>query len=186
MGVGDRVHRTEEVRPAHRANEQRAPGQEQERLVGPRQVGRGVGHVLGRVARRVEDREPDRPHVDRVTAPSRLVVVAECRPGPDHVRGAGQGRQLAAARDVVVVQVGLEDMGDAEVRVAGGVEVDIDVPPRIDDGGDASRLVRDQGREMSQPLDPELRQAHGRSLHLAHDRPGHPGQRAITPKEGSG
>ena len=109
-GVGSRVLGPEQVGPPDGADEQRAAGQEQERLVGARRVGDGVADVLGRVARGVERPEPDRTDIERLAVAGRPVLVAQLRPGADDVRRAGQRRELAAARDVVVVEVRLDDV----------------------------------------------------------------------------
>ena len=74
--------------------------------------------------------------------------------------GAGQRGEIAAARDVVVVEVRLDDVGDADIEVAGRREINIDVPAWIDDRGDAGALIGDEGRQMTQPFDPELADLH--------------------------
>ncbi len=60
------VLRAEQVGPPDRADQQRAAGQQQERLVGPGRVGDRVADVLRRVAGRVERPEADRADVERV------------------------------------------------------------------------------------------------------------------------
>ena len=99
------------------------------------------------------------------------MLVAELGAGPDDVGRAGQRREVAAARDVVVVEMRLDDVADPQIRVARRVEVDVDVAARVDDRRDARRLIGDERREMAEPLDPVLRDAHGRSLHRGRDRP---------------
>ena len=169
-GVRAGVLRAEQVGPTHRADEQRPAGQQQERLVRTGQVGDRVADVLGGVAGRVEGREPDRSEVERVAITGRLVRVAELGAGPDDVAGTGQRGELAATRHVVVVEVGLEDVADPQARLASRIEVDVDVAPRVDDRGHAGLVVGDEGREMTEPLDPVLGDAHGRSLHRVLDR----------------
>ena len=46
-------------------------------------------------------------------------------------------------------------------------EVDVDVSPRVDDRGDAGRLVGHERRQVPEPFDPVLGDAHGRSLYRA-------------------
>ena len=82
--------------------------------------------------------------------------------------------ELAATRHVVVVEVRLDDVGDPQVGRPRGVEVDVDVATRIDDGGDARRLVGDERGQVPEPLDPVLRDAHERSLHGRAGRPCRP------------
>ena len=156
-GVRAGVLRAEQVGPTHRAHEQRPAGQQQERLVRAGQVGDRVADVLGGVAGRVEGREPDRSEVERVAVTSRLVGVAELGAGPDDMACTGQRGELVATRHVVVVEVGLEHVADPQARLASRLEVDVDVASRIDDGRHAGLVVRDEGREMTEPLDPILR-----------------------------
>ena len=84
-----------------------------------------------------------------------MVVVGQPGSGADDMRRPGQRRELAAARHVVVVEMGLDDVGDAQVVGAGGVQVDVDVAARVDDGGDAGRLVGDERRQVPETLDPD-------------------------------
>ena len=155
----------EQVRPTDRSDEQRPTGQQQERLVRACRVGDRVADVLGRVPGRVEGREPDGPDIEGVAVARRAVWMAELGAGPDDVGRAGQRRELASAGHVVVVEVGLEHVADAQVRGAGRVKVDIDVAARIDDGGHAGVLVRDERAEVAESFDPVLGEAHRASLH---------------------
>ena len=98
--------------------------------------------------------------VEGVVVADRAVLVAKLGAGPDHVSGAGQGGEIAGARDVVVVEVGLDHVGDPDVQLAGRREVDVDVPARIDDCGDPGGLVGDEGRQVTEPFDPELADLH--------------------------
>ena len=58
------------------------------------------------------------------------MLVAEGGARPDHVRRAGQRREIAGARHVVVVEVGLDDARDPDAKASRGVEVEVDVAPR--------------------------------------------------------
>ena len=78
------------------------------------------------------------------------------------MRRTGQGRELAAAGDVVVVEVRLDDVGDAQVARPGGLEVDVDVATRVDDRRDTRRLVGDQGRQVAEAVDPRTADTHRR------------------------
>ena len=55
----------EQVGPADRPDQERAAGEQQQRLVGPARIGDRVGDVLGRVAGRVDDLEAQRPDAAR-------------------------------------------------------------------------------------------------------------------------
>ena len=124
------------------------------------------------------------------------MVVREPRPGADHVRRAGQRGELAAAGDVVVVEVRLDDVADAEVALARGIEVDVDVAARIDDRGEAGRLVGDERGEVAETVDHELSDQHPGEgtpttaapggTHLRRVRTGLDGRLRPTPRRGRG
>ncbi len=90
--------------------------------------------------------------------------VAELRAGPDHLLGAGRRGELAATRDVVVVEVGLEDVADPDVELGGGGEVAVDVAAGVDDDRQPGFLVHHQCREMAEAVKDEPTDQHGRSL----------------------
>ena len=60
------------------------------------------------------------------------------------------GRQLAAARHIVVVQVGVEGARDLHVHVVRHREVALDVTQRIDDQGDLAVGVGDEEARVSE------------------------------------
>ena len=169
VGVRDGVGGTQQVRPPDRADQQRPAGQERDRLACPARVGQLVGHVLRGVARCVERGEAQLAHVERVAVVDRPVLVLELGPGPDDVLGAGQGGQVAGARDVVVVEVRLDDVGDAQLVARGIGQVDVDVAARIHDDREPRCLVGDEGREVSEPFDAVAGDLHARSLHRRRD-----------------
>ena len=76
------VFRAEQVGPPDRPDQQRAPGQQQERLVRTRRVRDGVADVLGRVPGRVERPEADRPDLERLAVAGRPVLVCAARRRP--------------------------------------------------------------------------------------------------------
>ena len=65
---------------------------------------------------------------DVVTAP----LVRQLGPRPDDLLCAGDRGELAGTRDVVVVEVRLDDVRDAQVALMGSGEVDVDVAPRVE------------------------------------------------------
>ena len=79
---GRRVLGAEQVGPPDRPDQQRAPGQQQERLVGARRVGDGIADVLRRVPGRVERPEADRsrPRTPRRRGPAGARGRARRRP----------------------------------------------------------------------------------------------------------
>ncbi len=157
----------EQVGPPDRPDQQRAAGQQQERLVGARRVGDRIADVLGRVPGRVERPEAEGPDVERLAVADRPVLVRELGAGADDVGRTGQRGELAAARDVVVVEMGLDDVADPQAGRPRRLEVDVDVAPRVDDRGGARRLIGDERRQMAEPLDPVLGDTHGGSLYRA-------------------
>ena len=54
----------------------------------------------------------------------------------------------------------LDDVGDPQIVRPCGVEVDVDVPARVDDRGHAGGLVGDERREMAETVDHELTEQH--------------------------
>ena len=76
----------------------------------------------------------------------KLDVGRRVQPDPAPV-ACGEG---AVAGDVVGVQVGVDDVGDAVVALGGQVQVRLDVELRVDDGGFAA-LARSQKYE-AQPV----------------------------------
>ena len=152
--------RPEQVGPPDRADQDRPPAEQQARVVRDGPVGHPVRHVLGRVARRVEHLEAQAPDVEAGPAGQAGVLVAELGTGADDMGRAGQGREVASARDVVVVEVRLDDVADPQAAPGGDREVDVDVAPRIDDRGDPGVLVRDERGQVAQPADRERLEPH--------------------------
>ena len=126
--------------------------------------------MLGGMARRLEGRKPQSPNGEGVAVPDVAceALVAQLGARSDHLLGAGQRRQLTRPGHIVVVQVCLDDMADPKVALPRRVDVHVHVAPRVDHGGDARLLVRDQRREVPQAFDLELPEQHDPSLH----RPG--------------
>jgi hypothetical protein len=127
-GEGLGVLRPEEVGPAGRAEQQRAAGEDA--VHAPVGVLEHVGHVGERVPRRVQHADPQLSGGDHVaiangTSRERHVVV-----GRDEVLGADPPGEGQSAGHVVVVDVRLGHVGDADV--AGPVQDPVDVALRVD------------------------------------------------------
>jgi hypothetical protein len=88
------------------------------------------------------------------------MFVPEVGPCPNDVAGCRQGGELAAARHVVVVEVRLDDVRDPDVQLASRGEIHVDIAAWVDDRGDAGDVVRNEGRQMPEPFDPELAKLH--------------------------
>jgi hypothetical protein len=54
----------------------------------------------------------------------------------------------------------LDDVRDPDVELSGRREVDVDVPPRIDDRGHPGDIVGDERRQVPKPFDAELADLH--------------------------
>ena len=172
-GVVVGVLLAEEVRPSDGADEQGAAGEQERGILATAEIGDRVRDVLGGVTGGVAGGESERAHIEGIAVADRPVLVAQLRPRPDHVAGSGLRRKVAAARDVVVVKVGLDDMADPDVELAGRGEIHVHIATRVDDGGNAGALVGDERREMPEPFDPELADQHGGKPHAAADGSGH-------------
>ena len=72
----------------------------------------------------------------------------------------GQGGELAATGHVVVVEVRLDDADDAQILRAGGLEIEVDVPSRVDHSGDMGVVIDDEGRQVAEATDRELLDTH--------------------------
>jgi hypothetical protein len=64
--------------------------------------------------------------------------------------------QVAVARNVIGMQVGLEDVGDAQAALGGGVQVLLHVAVRVNHRSHAVRLAADDVGGAAQPLDKKL------------------------------
>jgi hypothetical protein len=101
--------------------------------------------VLRRVPGGIERREFQAPDADPLTASDGPVAVGELGARADDVNRPRQRRELARPGHVIVVEVRLEDVADHEVVGRRSAEVDVDVAAGIDDGGEAGRLIGDEG-----------------------------------------
>ena len=108
-----------------------------------------VGQVAGSVARRGHGGQ-------REAAGAEPVPVAGGHPAEAHILGrrhdvvrARAAGQSEPAGDVVVVDVGLEHVGDADGGGLGDGENPVDVPLRVDDGGVLA--VVDQVAAVAEP-----------------------------------
>jgi hypothetical protein len=72
---------------------------------------------------------------------------------------------LQRAGAVVGVDVGFEDVCDRELVLAGQLDVHLDIPPGVDDGCLAGRLVADQVRQVGHPFGENCFHDHCRICH---------------------
>jgi hypothetical protein len=143
------------------ADEEAVAGQRCPGVVAAGRVTQEKGGVLGPVAGRVD--RLDRRALAQLQGPA----VAE---GLVRVLGPGQlvdvdrrprrPCQAAVAGDVVGVVVGLQHMLDPHPVQAGEVQVGVDVPLRVDHGGDAGGGVADQVGGAAEVLVDDLAEEH--------------------------
>ena len=100
----------------------------------------------------------------------RLVRVLGVRQLVDVDRRARRAREPAVAGDVVRVVVGLEHVLDPDAVQAAEPQVGLDVPLRVDHGGDARAGVADQVGGAAQVLVQDLPEQHPLSLGSARSR----------------
>ncbi len=139
-----------EIRPAHVPHEQRVPGEDEPRLGAAREIGHEQRDALRRVAGRVQDPEG---HV----AETDLGAVLDGAHGERGVRGRMQvdrrpraGGERLVARDVVRVDVGLDDVGEGHTLLAGQGDVVVDaVTGGIDQSGLPALPAADQVGEAT-------------------------------------
>ena len=105
-------------------------------------VAQHVADVVVGVARGVQDLEVNRPGVDDVAVGDRASVVVDVIACRHCVVGADGAGQFEPSGDVVVVQVGFQHVGDADLALLREVEYAVDVALRIDHDRDA--VVGDQ------------------------------------------
>ena len=162
----------EQIRPAGRAVEQRAAGEHRVRVPSRLQ---GVGQVGEGVPRRGKYAYPhNRADVDDLAVGDRYPLVGH-RVRRVHMVGGTRGPgQRQAAGHVVVVDVGLEDVGDPHPTGRGQGQHAVDVPLRVDDERDFT-VVRDiaaiteRGRVDGDDFHPGTRSAAHPGTSLARD-----------------
>ncbi len=130
----------EQVGPSHVAHEDEVAGDRSDRLGRRGAVGDEEGEVLRRVPRRMQRLDPHATHVERVPVAERNGAVARGEVVAPVVaalvgeveRRLCPGGELAAPGDEVGVNVGLGDVGDAEVERGGEGEILLDVAGGVD------------------------------------------------------
>jgi len=151
------VLRPEQVRAAGRPVQQRAAGEDCHLFAGAG-VGEHVGQVSERVARRGDRGDPHpRPDLDGFAVAHRGPLEGHLVLGVDQIRGAGAPGEGEAAGDVVVMDVGLEDVRQPQAILGEQGQDAVDVPLRVHHEGNLAvmhevtavaqrgRLQRDYG-----------------------------------------
>ena len=152
----------QEIGASHVADEERVTGEDGDRHGGVRtRVGRHDRDPLGRVTGGLEDGEAGVARLDHVALVQRADVVLGGSAGAQADPRADALPQLEVAGYEIRVEVGQEDGLDRRAQLVGGVEVLLDVPPRIDDDGAAARLVDDDVGRLGEAAEIELLDDHG-------------------------
>jgi hypothetical protein len=151
---------TEEVGARDGPDQQAAPAEQDGRLIGGDHVTGEVTHMLGSMTGCRQDLDLDVPDGENVAVAEGLVLELKVGSVAGHDLGTCARLQLTTAADEVVVDVGLEDVGDAHLRGSGRVEVAVDVSERIDEGRDPGPFGDHQVGGVSEPLVDELLNLH--------------------------
>ena len=117
-----------------------------------------VAHVLRRVAGRMQRPDRHRAAGEILLVESRKVVEGYARGRRQHEPGTGTAGEVAPARHVVVVDMGLEDMGEMDARIEDGSLEPLHVPLRVDDHSAA--VVGQQVGTVPQSVGPKRRDPH--------------------------
>ena len=126
------------------ADEERVAREHRPGLVRAGRVDERERGVLGAVPRRVKRPDRQRAEFELPAVVDRLVVVVGVRRVMDVYRRAGGGDEAPVAGDVVGMVVGLQDVLDAHAEVAREPQVLVDVELGVDDRGDAGVRVADE------------------------------------------
>jgi hypothetical protein len=147
---------TEQVGATRRTDQQTAPAEQRHGLAFDEDQ---IGGVLGGVARRMDRPDGEGSVAEFFMMEGRGVVERHTRRGGQHQLGAGRAGCLATPRDIVVVQVRLEDEPHVEVDVARGGQEPFDIALRIDQHADT--VVVEQIGGVTQPGRANTNDLHG-------------------------
>ena len=161
--VGRRTRRRHQIWAADIADEQRVTGQHRYRIPAVRrEIEHQQGDRLRRVPGRLARGDPDVAKLDDIAVRQRYALVLRLRGAPEINGRARALAQLKVTGDKVGVEVREKHMLDPHAVLRREVEINLDVPLWIDDGGDAARLVANQVRRMREALEIKLLENHGR------------------------
>ena len=107
--------------------------------------------VLGRVSRRVQERQREISHDHLFGVVDLVVRKPERRSGPAS-DGDAPGREFMRAGDEIGVDVGLDCRDDRDTCLARGLSVDAGVAPRIDDHRLLRSIAANQERALREPV----------------------------------
>ncbi len=140
-----------EFRSAEITDHQRVAGQDEPRFFGPCAVRYQEADMLGRVARRMQHGRRDVAERKHLSVAHAFERECHLRLGRQHVFGAGRVSEGTSRREVIGMQMRIDDEVDAHASRFGCAQIRLDGPGRIDDGtgrlaaaaeqiGDADRI----------------------------------------------
>ncbi len=155
--VGEFVRSSgKEIGTADIADKQCVTREDRSRLPSARGVGDDVGHMLGSVARRLH-------HPQAQVFDHDLLALNDGFMGKAAVTGAvdggtGGGGEVNVPGDEIRMQVRLQDMSDAQVHILRGLQVYVNVSPRVHYG--AGFAAAEQIGTVGEALHEELLDVH--------------------------
>src|SRR5213083_403482 len=154
-----------EVGATDGADEERVAGEHEPRLGGARVIGHEQAERVRGVAGRVTRPQLDVAEAEAVAVRQRLVRERHAGRAVDVDGGLRDGGEVAVARDVIGVGVGLDHVGDGESLLAGDAEVVVDaVSSRVDHHGAPRLGAADQVGQAAGLFVQELLKDHAASI----------------------
>jgi len=132
------------------SDEERTAREEVLRVVRAAQVRDEIGDVLGSVSRRRNTTDRELADVDDVAVRVRHMWIREFGVGAGMQRDRPKLRKRRRARDVVVVNVRLERIGDKHAEARSRAEIRVNVPVGVDEKRNAGLRVSDEVARVAQ------------------------------------
>src|SRR5438477_333919 len=150
-----------EIGTPDRSHEQHVAGQHEPRDVAAREVGDQQADRVGGVAGRVGDLDANAADAQLVAVAHFAVLEGDAGGAVHEDRRARELGEIAIARDVVGVRVGLDDVADRETLLRGQAQVLVDpVAAGIDDEGAPGLAAADQVGEAPRLFVQDLLEDH--------------------------
>jgi hypothetical protein len=145
-------------------------GQDEPGLVGARPIGDEQGNMLGRVSRRMEDVGGDVAQLEHVAVTNAAVRPSRFRFGEQYILGTGDFGQPPPCRDMVGVNMRVDDIENAHPGVSGRIKIWRDLAHRIDHGSRCLSATAEEIGDRDGIAVQELAQDHGH-LRVSLDSP---------------
>ena len=147
FGQSLRLSASEQIGASGGTDKKRITAEHAPRRVRMVLLGDQIGDVFRRVAGRVPNRDQGGTELESVSVMDGLVVKAVARPAfvaEEDVRGFDPRREFARAADQIRVDVGLKNVRDGNLLLAGEFEVAVHVSTGIDERSNARGVIPDQ------------------------------------------